>query len=350
VSRSNKHQDWHTLSSQDLQRAFDTSRGFADLPFSQDSDAQSGPAVAYSGATNSSIGRLEFAALGVTSEVGELVGILKKWHRESALGHLAKPPFDDVASELGDIYCYVLKMASLLGRDIRQLHFERIANNILRFRPLPGAGGAGAVFSIAGPPGSGKTTAARLVALHLQHLAPSIYIEKFAENPHLPGVFKNPTQLGCDNSQAWFLARYREFLSDARIGESPVMLLDQDPSAIPLIYSAHFRDHGLLADAGYTLHLERLLELESELLRKSERRFLVLLDASTETLHRRSLKKIPDYKVEIGWITEIQQRFQKVYARASNVVRINTTDLSPEQTATMVANAVTNLLQPTPVE
>jgi hypothetical protein len=184
------------------------------------------------------------------------------------------------------------------------------------------------------------------VARHLAHLNPSVYIEKFAENPHLSGVFKNPTQLACDNSQLWFLARYIEFLNDAGMGEAPVMVLDQDPSAIPLIYSAYFRDRGLLADAGYTLHLERLLELESELLRRSGRRVLILLDASTKVLHRRSLKKTPDYKLEIGWITEIQRRFQKVYARPSNVVRIDTTDLPPEQTATMVANEVTNFLQP----
>jgi hypothetical protein len=96
---------WKTLSPQDLQLAFDRSRGFENLPFPQTEIA-----VENSDEVERVIRKLEFATLAATGELGEFAGILKRRARDAAGGKPGAPPFKDLAAELGDLFCYVLKL------------------------------------------------------------------------------------------------------------------------------------------------------------------------------------------------------------------------------------------------
>jgi NTP pyrophosphatase (non-canonical NTP hydrolase) len=51
---------------------------------------------------------LEYLALGLTSEAGEVAGKVKKWIRDGYLDH------DELIAELGDVLWYVAQMASEL--------------------------------------------------------------------------------------------------------------------------------------------------------------------------------------------------------------------------------------------
>src|SRR5271165_2884956 len=151
---------------QELQGRFDASRGFDDLPF------ESGHLRSAQGGSpdiqrENLLRQLEYVALGAAGETGELVGVIKNWRRSIAMRTPIDPPLHDLCDELADIYAYLLKMANVLGRDLDQIYLEKVARNILRFPHKPEGAAGTRVISVMGPPGAGKTSAARFLRRHL---------------------------------------------------------------------------------------------------------------------------------------------------------------------------------------
>ena len=66
---------------------------------------------------------LEYLAMGLTSEAGEVAGKIKKWVRDGYLDH------DEIIAELGDVLWYVAQMASALDiymSDIAEDNFAKL--------------------------------------------------------------------------------------------------------------------------------------------------------------------------------------------------------------------------------
>jgi len=77
--------------------------------------------------------KFEYVILGLTSEVGELAGVWKKWLRDKTL------VTDDVKKELGDCFWYLVRICDEFGlnaEDIleanRQKLEDRKARNVLK--------------------------------------------------------------------------------------------------------------------------------------------------------------------------------------------------------------------------
>ena len=95
------------------------------------------------------------------------------------------------------------------------------------------------------------------------------------------------------------------------------IILDQDPSAVALVYSAQFRAGGQLADEQYTRHLEALIDLEERLGAIASRRVLVLLDAPLDVLEDRMSRKWPSHRISREWLSGIRERFHPSLCHAS---------------------------------
>ena len=63
---------------------------------------------------------ITYAVLGLSSEVGELAGVLKKVHRDSD-GIIDSDALEKMAKELGDILWYVAQVAAELDYDLSEI-------------------------------------------------------------------------------------------------------------------------------------------------------------------------------------------------------------------------------------
>ena len=113
---------------QGLQAAFDRSRGFdfpeaalADELLNRDHDAR--------------LRSIEFATMGLAGEIGEVANQVKKARREFWTGGDPERNIDAAATELADIYAYLLKLASTLDVNLDVLYLIRLCENYLRFPP-----------------------------------------------------------------------------------------------------------------------------------------------------------------------------------------------------------------------
>jgi NTP pyrophosphatase (non-canonical NTP hydrolase) len=323
---------------QELQRRFDRSRGFEDLPF-ESGHLRSSQGGSPETQRENLLRQLEYVALGVAGEAGELVGVVKNWRRSIAMRTPIDPPLHELYGELGDIYAYLLKTANILGRDLEQIYLEKAARNILRFPHKPKQTELTRVVSIIGPPGAGKTSAARFLNRHL--LANTeVYVEDYARNPHLAAA--KAEQPARDASQRWFMDEYRSFLG---VAKPPQVVLDQDPSAVVLVYSGQFRDDGQLSDAAYTHHLCELVAFETELESRCEQRSLIHLFAAPAVLAERSRQKDANLPLDQEWLAKLAARFRTVYESPNVLKVIDTTHLSQTEVGEIVLSSCQDYFQ-----
>jgi deoxyadenosine/deoxycytidine kinase/NTP pyrophosphatase (non-canonical NTP hydrolase) len=284
-----------------LQRAFDQTRGFAELP--NHAGAPSGDALS----------RLEFALIGLTGEVGEIANILKRARRDQAQGGGAAR-LGGLPSEIADVLSYLLKLAIHADVDPEQAYLIKMCINAHRFRD-PRSGTPRAV-SLCGPPGSGKSTLAKLLVNKIGTIP--VYIEEYRNNPFL-GDLQNPA-FDVDASQTWFLDHISDFLNNLKDG---FVVLDQDPTAIPLIYSTLLAEQCSLLPKTLRGHTVRLLQLEIEHAWNLAGRVVVLLDASPKTLAERSVDKFGSPPNE-SFLSDLRKRFASLFRDIPGVISVDT--------------------------
>jgi NTP pyrophosphatase (non-canonical NTP hydrolase) len=96
---------------------------------------------------------LQFTALALCGECGELANALKKMVRSQALGMSLDRHKNHARSELADIYAYLLKLSSLLSVDLEAEYLETLGLNCLRF-PIVNRHTLPRVIGIGGPEAS----------------------------------------------------------------------------------------------------------------------------------------------------------------------------------------------------
>jgi deoxyadenosine/deoxycytidine kinase len=182
----------------------------------------------------------------------------------------------------------------LVTRYLAALRFSSntpVRNGTLRLcRLTPSHGASKAVpsaISIAGPPGVGKTSIAR--ALGPLVGGGRVYLEHFEDNPFLDRLDRPSARFDASASQAWFLDSIARFI---RVGEGPLLIFDQDPTAIALVYGALLNERGALPPARFEEHLGALLDLEINAADRLNGRLVVLLDASPSILAERCANKL----------------------------------------------------------
>jgi thymidylate kinase/NTP pyrophosphatase (non-canonical NTP hydrolase) len=290
-----------------LQHAFDVSRGFAELPFAPGGGGADARAQ---------LSKLEFALMGLAGEVGEVAGILKRARRnEAQTGAMGPAAFAGLNDEIADILSYVLKLAHAAGIESETGYLAKMAVNAHRFRSPESA--AMNATSLCGPPGSGKTTVARVIAEQLP--AHSVYVERFEENPHLGDIQAADQAFDADASQSWFLRQVGAFLNGPR---ERSIVLDQDPTAIALIYSQLLVDQGRLSREALGRHMGDLMQLEVRHSTVLACRRVILLDAPAAILAERSEAKFGAAADEV-FLGELRGRFSAIFANLPNTVVVD---------------------------
>lgn len=286
-----------------LQRAFDESRGIANLP---DADTAR---------DDDPLGRLEYALIGLTGEVGEIANIIKKARRGRAQGLTAEQLVPiALAEEVADVFSYLLKLADQAGIALGHAYLTKMCLNAHRFRRRPGAP---PMLTVCGPPGSGKSTLVR--ALSETYGAAASYVERFEDNPFLDRLDQPPVGFDATASQRWFLDSVSRFVVAA---DGPPLILDQDPTAIVLVYGQLLVDRGEIKPQDYEDDLATLMRLETEQAGKLAGRTLVLLDAPAEVLADRCCNK-PGPVLERAFLESVRERFRRVFTGLPNVVLVD---------------------------
>lgn len=310
---------------QELQRQFDRDR---DLDFERavSADPQIGGR-----SVDRWLHNLEFATLALAGEVGELANLVKKARRQ--LWRSEDPALDVPAakSELADIVSYALKFANLADWDVEEAYLEKLSENYLRFADA-GPGEAAPVISVAGPPGSGKTST--VTALLDGRAA---YMEASAENPFLTQAGR-AAAIDVAASQTWFLERITNFV--AGTDPSTELVIDQDPAAIVKVYGRSFRRAGELSAPAYKELLAQLLELESRLSTWATPRLVVLLDAPAETLFARTRSRVEERQPTREWLNEIRTGFLEFGASVPGAVVIDTRERDIEQVTELIESVL----------
>ena len=162
----------------------------------------------------------------------------------------------------------------------------------------------------------------------------AIYIEDGSANPYLGSGFDADEDFDVEASQRWFLDQYTAFFEGQ--GRQCQIILDQDPSAVGLVYSKTFHSHGALTEGDYVSQLETLLEIESMMSKLSACRNIIALEAPTDVLIRRVKNKESGVSLSDDWIAELNTGFgwltrQLGLGGAKNLYRLSSQDLSPEE-------------------
>jgi thymidylate kinase/NTP pyrophosphatase (non-canonical NTP hydrolase) len=274
------------------------------------------------------LSRLEYSAIGLMGEVGEIANLIKKARREQALGlEESRKLTSELPGEVADVLAYLLKLAGNGGIKPTQAYLEKMCHNAHRFysksRP--------ATITIAGPPGSGKTTLASALS---EVMGPEcIYIERPSENPFLDRLDSLAPQFDAGASQGWFLDTIANFVHEST---DSIVILDQDPTAIALVYGRLLYDQGFLSSTGYEQHLSALLSLEIDAAARLNGRVVLLLDAPPSQLALRCLQK--SMPLDESFVGTLRERFISTFANLPNVIRIDT-DRAIEE----VVNEVTEI-------
>lgn len=310
---------------QQLQERFDRDRGF-DFP---ELTSREGLQLNFRGmqeedaaALEATLRRVEYAALALGGEVGELANAVKKARRAFWQGESPDAALANARHEVADVLAYLLKFASLLGHELDRLYLEKLSQNCLRFPSKVGVAEGGRTLSIAGPSGSGKTTVARA----LSELFPA-YIEVVDENPYLAPLLNGSSSFDAFANQTWFLDRLKQFIQGADPHQS--LVLDQEPAAIVQVYAEMFLDEGRLTPSEYTQLIARLLRLESKLARWPGRRLVVFLDAPAEVLHERARRR-GGAAPPLSWFASVRDRFTQLQQRIPGSLTIPTAGLPAE--------------------
>lgn len=285
-----------------LQASFDQSRGFANLPESSAS------------LRTDVIARLEYSLIGLTGEVGEIANIIKKARRSQATG-ATEDDLRMLPEEAADVLSYLLKLADQASFDLTFAYLAKMCLNSHRFSPA--ANNYSRTVTLCGPPGSGKSTIAARMGSAMR--PSSVYLERHERNPFLKDIGNPPADFDAERSQAWFLDRMAGFLATSAGGP---LLLDQDPTAIPLVYGRHLAQRGALNRNALEGQLGELLRLEIEQVDKLAGRTVILLDAPGSVLAARCEEKVGS-RFDADLLDELRSDFLSTFDGLRNVRRID---------------------------
>lgn len=284
---------------QRFQREFDCSRGF-DPPHGGES-----------------LDGLEFAALAIAGEVGEVANLLKKVRRARWRGEEASVDQRDLEAEVADIFAYVLKLSNLAGIDLADAYQKKMRFNGERFAPkLP-------AVTVMGAPGAGKTT----TVVRLADRFPS-YIENARRNPFLEeGQWPRPK--GALQSQYWFLTEARHAVLCAK--HTQPLLIDQDPRAIVEIYAEMMTERGWLEPAQLEQLRRMLGGIEDSLGIWPDGWHAVLLDAEPDVLAHRLRERDGREPLVKGHLHELCHAFREQAGKMPNVTILKTDELAVDE-------------------
>lgn len=195
------------------------------------------------------------------------------------------------------------------------------------------------IVSVMGPPGAGKTTLIKRLQEHWKTRLAAFYIEDGSANPYLGSGFDVDEDFDADASQRWFLDQYTAFFEG--LDRQSKLFLDQDPSAVGLVYSKTFQACGALTEGAYVSQLETLLDIESMMSKISACRKIVSLEASTEVLFDRISKRESGVPISEDWIADLNSGFESLYEQfdqgdASNLCRLDSSALSSKEVEDVV--------------
>ena len=190
-----------------------------------------------------------------------------------------------------------------------------------------------AIFSVMGAPSAGKTTLIKTLQknIKVQHVA--FYVEDASANPYLSYGFGTGRKFNADASQRWFLDQYDTFFQ-RYMGQSQIFL-DQDPSAVGLVYSKCLRDINALTNASYLSHIDALVDFEKRMSEIATGRKIIALDAPTEVLIQRLKSRESSLSISEQWVADLNSAFRALYREieaggAPNFIRLDSNALSQE--------------------
>lgn len=263
--------------------------------------------------------RVEYSALALCGEAGELADVVKKARRARWLGHEVGGRLEQAGAELADVLAYVLKLSNLLDIDLLGAYVRKMAENRLRF-----AAPARAV-TVMGPPGSGKSTVVRLIGRHVP-----VYVEEVERNPHLR-LFEWESESQALASQLWFLESMGAALDAA--DRSRPFVVDQDPRAVVSVYGRVFRADALLSEDALDRLGAALEDVQRKLAEWEQGRRTVVLDADPGVLRERLLARGDAAGTDIGWLRRVRDSFTEVAAQIPDATMIRTDEMSAEDVA-----------------
>jgi NTP pyrophosphatase (non-canonical NTP hydrolase)/deoxyadenosine/deoxycytidine kinase len=266
------------------------------------------------------LGGLEFTALALAGEVGEVANLIKKMRRSTWRGGSVEINEEDLAEELADVLAYTMKLANQLDIDLTDAYRRKMHANWLRFAIAPRA------VTVMGPPGAGKTTITTLLAARFP-----AYVEQPDRNPHLEAGW--PTRSSALECQRWFLGQVAESVGAARRHEP--LVVDQDPRAVVRVYSELMARDGWLEDTDVQRLLMDLQPVEAALAEWRAGWGVVLLDAEPDVLAWRIAKRDGDTSV-VDHLAEIKREFAVLSAQLPTVSVVETDNLSPQEVAAAV--------------
>jgi NTP pyrophosphatase (non-canonical NTP hydrolase)/deoxyadenosine/deoxycytidine kinase len=265
---------------------------------------------------------LEFAALALAGEVGEVANLLKKARRAAWRGEPVALDRGELSRELADVLAYTLKLSNLLGVDLGAIYQEKMRVNWGRFSVQP------RVLTIMGPPGVGKST----VVARLSSRFPS-YLERTAENPHLHGT-DWPTAESALNSQIWFMEETGAAVVEAE--RSQPLIIDQDPRAIVEIYGELMVQLGWLEEMELARLRALLRPIEDNLHRWSAGWQAILLDAEPDVLIHRVKGRDGSGAAAADHLSRLHAGFLRLASRTSEITTVKTDDLGIDEVVDVV--------------
>jgi NTP pyrophosphatase (non-canonical NTP hydrolase)/deoxyadenosine/deoxycytidine kinase len=268
------------------------------------------------------LGGLEFTALALSGEVGEVANLLKKMRRASWRDETVEVERDELAAELGDVLAYAMKLANQLDIDLAGAYQEKMRGNWERFGVMP------RVVTVMGAPGAGKTTVARMLASRFP-----AYVEHADANPHLGGQTW-PDPASALSSQQWFLTQIADTVMSAARGEP--LVVDQDPRAVVRVYSTLMVREGRLCSSDVDQLAQALGPVEDALRNWSAGWWVVLLDAEPDVLAHRVEHRDGAGSVVLEHIAQLRDAFARFAADLPGLSIVDTEGLKPAEVADAV--------------
>ena len=265
---------------------------------------------------------LEFAALALAGEVGEVANLLKKARRAAWRGESITLDKHELSRELADVLAYTLKLSNLLEVDLGTIYQEKMRTNWGRFSVQPRA------LTIMGPPGVGKST----VVARLSARFPS-YLERTAENPHLHGT-DWPTAESALRSQTWFMEETRAAVVSAE--RSQPLVIDQDPRAIVEIYGELMVRLGWLGEPELANLRALLRPIEASLHGWSAGWHAILLDAEPDVLMHRVKDRDGYGAGATDHLSSLHAEFLRLASQMPEITMVKTDDLGIDEVVDVV--------------
>jgi len=189
------------------------------------------------------------------------------------------------------------------------------------------------VVTLLGATGSGKTTIATLLARSFP-----TYVERATANPELHKLLAGEASFDASHSQKWFTESVAQFIQSSQT--DPLIILDQDPVAISLVYSKLFLASGHMTSDEYVKLLRLSIRIERELTRQDRRRSVVFLFADPQTLRARTVRRSMESDVGVPWYEDVHRRFEELSRVLAPEASIDTRNVTAEQARMRVQEAI----------